>query len=252
MGFKASRKRTYDIAFLKLGFTEENGKPKCVVCEKILSKESMKRNKLLRHFESNYPGCVDKPLEYFQRKLETLSAKAKVMKVFTTINITAVYASYISSYKTAKQKKAHSIGEKLILPVMKKVVKVMIGEKESEKLIALSLSNNTDKRRIEDMSGDVLNRIVNQAKASPFYAIQLDESTDVAGFPQQSVFIRYICNGEVPEICCFVKLCRYILKAKIYLNALTHSLTKIQSFGKIMPGFVQMAQRQILVSTLEW
>ena len=57
--------------------------------------------------------------------------------------------------------------------------------------------------------------------------------------------------GKSPKICCFVKLCRCILKAKIFLNALTHSLTNIQSIGKIVPGFVQMAQRQILISTLE-
>ena len=158
MASKTPRKQTYDKAFLKLGFTEENGKPKCLVCEKVLSKESMKRNKLLRHLESNHPGCVDKPVEYFQHKLEALSAQAKVMKVFTTVNKSAVYASYIASYEIAKQKKAHTIGEKLILPVMKTVVKIMIGEKESEKLNALSLSNNTVKRRIEDMSGDVLNQ----------------------------------------------------------------------------------------------
>ena len=85
------------------------------------------------------------------------------MKVFTTVNKSAVNAPYIASYEIAKQKKAHTIGEKLILPVMKKVVKIMMGEKESEKLNALSLSNNTVKRRIEDMSGDVLNQIVNQA-----------------------------------------------------------------------------------------
>ena len=127
------------------------------------------------------------------------------MKVFTTVNKSAVNASYIASYEIAKQKKAHTIGEKLILPVIKKVVKIMIGEKESEKLNALSLSNNTVKRRIGDMSGDVLNQIVNQAKASPFYAIHLDESIDVASFPQLSVFIQYICNREVSENLLFCK-----------------------------------------------
>ena len=81
----------------------------------------------------------------------------------------------------------------------------MIGEKESEKLNALLLTINTVKRRIKDMSGGVLNQIVNQAKASPFYAIQLDKSTGVAGFPQLSVFIRYICNGEVSENLLFCK-----------------------------------------------
>ena len=38
-------------------------------------------------------------------------------------------------------------GENLIMPVMKEVVKIMIGEKESEKLNAISSSNNTVKRR---------------------------------------------------------------------------------------------------------
>ena len=205
MASKTSRKRTYNIAFLKLGFTEKNGKPKCVVSDKILSKKSMKRNKLLRHLESNHPGCVDKSLEYFQRKSEALSAQAKVMKLFTTVNKSAVYAPYIASNEIAKQKKAHTIGEKLILPVMKKMVKIMTGEKESKKLNALSLSNNTVKRPIKNMSGDVLNQIVNQTKSSPFYAILLNESTDVAGFPQLSVFIRYIYNGEVFENLLFCK-----------------------------------------------
>ena len=61
------------------------------------------------------------------------------------------------------------------------------------------MSNNTFKRRIKDKSSDVLNQVVNQAKAFRYYAIQLDESTDVAGFLQLSVFIRYIYNGEVSE-----------------------------------------------------
>ena len=205
MAAKNTRKRTYDEAFLKLGFMEVNGKPKCVVCEKALSKESLKKNKLLRHLETNHPACVDKPIEYFRSKLQALSSQANVMKAFTTVNKSAVYASYLASYEIAKQKKAHTIGEKLILPVMKEVVKVMIGHRESEKLNSISLSDNTAKRRIEDMSSDVLNQIVKQVKASPFYAIQLDESTDVASQPQLSVFIRYVNNEEISEDMLFCK-----------------------------------------------
>ena len=57
------------------------------------------------------------------------------------------------------QKTVHTIGEKLILPVMKKVVNKMI-EKGSSKLNSHSLLNITAKRRTENMSGDVLNQIV--------------------------------------------------------------------------------------------
>ena len=69
-----------------------------------------------------------------------------------------------ASYQTAKQKKAHTIGEDLLMPVMKEAVKIMIGEKECQKLDAVSLSNNTVKRLIADMSNDVLYQIVHQIK----------------------------------------------------------------------------------------
>ena len=45
-------------AFLKLGFTELNGKPKWVVCLKVLSAESMKKNKLQRHLELEFAPMV--------------------------------------------------------------------------------------------------------------------------------------------------------------------------------------------------
>ena len=92
------------------------------------------------------------------------------------------------------------------MPVMKEVVKVMIGEKECKKLDAVSFSNNTLKRRIADMSNDVLQQIVliHQVKKS-LYSIQLDESTDIAGLPQLSVFIRYINNATTSEHFLFCK-----------------------------------------------
>ena len=55
------------------------------------------------------------------------------------------------------------------------------------------------------MSNDVLEQIIGQVNTSPFYAIQLDESTDIAGLPQLSLFIRYISNGEVLEELLFCK-----------------------------------------------
>ena len=46
---------------------------------------------------------------------------------------------------------------------MKEVVKMMIGEKECKKLDAVSLSNNTVKRHIADMSNNVFQKIVHQS-----------------------------------------------------------------------------------------
>ncbi|XP_076805850.1 protein FAM200C-like [Clavelina lepadiformis] len=49
------------------------------------------------------------------------------------------------------------------------------------------------------MADDVLEQILIQVKKSPFYSIQLDESTDIEYLPQLSVFIRFINNEAVSE-----------------------------------------------------
>ena len=219
-------KRPYSEAFLKLGFTELDGKPKCVVCLKVLSAESMKKNKLKRHLETNHPNCLDKPVEFFERKLNSIQGQRNIMTKFATENKLAVYSSYVASYQIAKQKKGHTIGEDLLMPVMKEVVKIMIGEKESKKLNAISLSNSTVKRRITDMSDDVLEQILTHVKASPFYSIQLDESTDIAGLPQLSVFIRYINNGAVSEDLLFCKALKLHTKGEDIFQCLNDFFTE--------------------------
>jgi hypothetical protein len=44
----------------------------------------------------------------------------------------------------------------------------------------MTSSNNTISRRISDVAGDVLKQLLLSLQASEFYAVQLDESTDVA------------------------------------------------------------------------
>ena len=146
MTSKNKSKRSYDESFLKLGFTELDGKPKCVVCLKIPSEESMKKNKLKRHLITNYPGCADKPVEFFKRKLQSIASQKSVLTAFTEVNKAADYSSYVASSQIAKQKKPHSIGEKLFMPVLKDMVKIMIGERESKILDSVSLSATTVKK----------------------------------------------------------------------------------------------------------
>ena len=86
------------------------------------------------------------------------------MASFTADNKFAIYSWYAASYQIAKQKKAHTISEDLLMPVMKEVVKIMIGEKECKKLVAVSLSNETVKRRIAVMSNNVPQKIVHQSR----------------------------------------------------------------------------------------
>jgi len=52
-----------------------DGKPKCVVCLKVLSAESMKQNKVQHHLETNHPNCADKSVEYFERKIKSIQGQ---------------------------------------------------------------------------------------------------------------------------------------------------------------------------------
>ena len=54
------------------------------------------------------------------------------------------------------------------------------------------MSNDTIKSRIVDMSNNIKLQVISKIQASPMFAIQLDESTDVANISQLMVFPRYM------------------------------------------------------------
>ena len=58
------------------------------------------------------------------------------------------------------------IAESLILPAAKILVRNLIGEELLPKLDSVSLSNNTVKRRIEEMSVDIADQVIAGVKDS--------------------------------------------------------------------------------------
>ena len=82
---------------------------------------------------------------------------------------------YEVSRMIAKQKKAHTIGENLVLPAAKVMVRCVFGDESVKKLNSISLSNNTVQRRIEEMSVDILQQVISDiCKSESGFAIQLD------------------------------------------------------------------------------
>ena len=75
----------------------------------------------------------------------------------------------------------------------------MFGADAVNKVSSLSLSDNTVHRRIEEMSEDIKNQVVEPIKQSPIYVLQLDESTDVSSSAQLMVYVRYIHNCDHKE-----------------------------------------------------
>ncbi|XP_039224610.1 protein ZBED8-like [Crotalus tigris] len=103
--------------------------------------------------------------------------------------------------------KPHTIAEELLLPAAKDLVRVMIGDEFVTKFNAVSLSNDTIHRRIDDMSADILDQVIQEIKSAPLpiFSIQLDESTDVANCSQLLVFVKYIYDGAFKDEFLFCK-----------------------------------------------
>jgi hypothetical protein len=85
--------------------------------------------------------------------------------------------------------------------------------KKSKKFL---LSDNTIKRRIDDMGIDVENQILTQMKEGKAFALQLDESTDISKKAQLLVYVRYVN-------CFFVKNCLVLQQERRFSNHLTTS-----------------------------
>lgn len=195
-----SKKRGYLESYLDFGFTsiEDNGviKPQCVLCLKVLAAESLKPSKLKAHLESKHPGCIDKDRQFFETKLEGVKKqRLDASGTFRQQTEAAVEASYIVSYQIAKCQKPHTIGEQLVLPCAKEMVRLLVGEKFVQKVENVSLSNDTVKRRISDMSEDIKEQVISEIKSAGLFSIQLDESTDVQSCSQLLVFARYVCDN---------------------------------------------------------
>jgi hypothetical protein len=113
--------------------------------------------KLCRHRNTNHPEYKDKDVLFFKRKFGALSCRSLIVKSSKTDNESATEASYRVSYRIAPAEEAHTIAETLIKPCAIEMATCVLGEQfeknlKSYKLETVQLSNNTVKRRIQDLS----------------------------------------------------------------------------------------------------
>ncbi|XP_023311639.1 zinc finger BED domain-containing protein 5-like [Anoplophora glabripennis] len=94
---------------------------------------------------------------------------------------------------------AHTIGENLIKPCAVEMVKCMLDEKAAKELSKIPLSNDTVSRRIKDLSESIKRQLCSRLKSCDF-ALQIDESTDVAGLAVLLVTLTNTATqGETTE-----------------------------------------------------
>jgi zinc finger BED domain-containing protein 5/7/8/9 len=79
------------------------------------------------------------------------------------------------------------------------VPEVMIGDKAKQIFDRVPLSKNTVHRRIIDMSNNVKQMLLSVIFQSRYYALQVDESTDIANFANLMAFVRYEKDQEIHD-----------------------------------------------------
>jgi len=203
---KMSKKRKYSEDYVKFGFTcslESDGteKPQCFLCAKVFCNDNMRPAKLQEHFAKVHPINSRDSLETMKEKKARFQSSGTLPKLgFGYTQAPLLEASFKVAYLIAKNKKPHTIGEKLIKPCALEMVASVLGKQQRKQIAEIPLSNDVISSRILDMSADILDQVIGELKNSNLpFALQLDESTDVAQCSQLLAFVKYATKECVKE-----------------------------------------------------
>ena len=161
-----TKKRKWSENYMQYGFTfatKSDGTqyPQCRLYNIKLSNSSLESAKLPQHFTKVYGTgkYKDTTLNQFKQKRARFDANATIKSYgFVPVDKPILTASYEVAYLIAKQGEPHIIGETLVKPAAMQLAKVMLGKETEHKLSFVPLSNDAIKRRINDISEDILSQ----------------------------------------------------------------------------------------------
>lgn len=203
--FQMSKVRKWTDSYVKFGFTKviRDGVDcaQCLHCSVVMANASLRPSKLSNHRDKVHPQRKDDNIDALSTKRARYDREATLPKFgFRPEEKPALQSSYEVAYRIVKCKKPHTIAEELIKPCTEKMVELMIGPEAKKKIQQVSLSNDTIRRRIDDMAADVCRQVCCEIKQSTLQAsLQLDESTDTALESQLIAFARYEKEGKMKE-----------------------------------------------------
>ena len=194
--------RKYDPKFILYGFVgrtkDENPDALCVVCQAVLRNSSMVPAKLQRHLNTKHPDLVGKPACYFERVAKNLEHSQSTLRAADS-NKQRTEATLRVSYLIGRAGESHTIAERLLKPCFIETAKCLGNEKFAKELQVMPLSNDTVSRRIRQISAWLEKQLLTELRRSPCWALQVDESTDVAGLAILLVFVRFVHESAVKE-----------------------------------------------------
>jgi hypothetical protein len=92
---------------------------------------------------------------------------------------------------------------------------------KKKKILKIPMSDNTICQCIHDMSQDIETEVIADIKEVNYFAIQLDETTDITDKVQFLVFSRFVGNGYITEQFLFCKPLPETKYANTFLMLLT-------------------------------
>ncbi|KAK9687383.1 hypothetical protein QE152_g36477 [Popillia japonica] len=223
--------RQYSVDHLKFGFLPSEADkrlPMCLLCNKVLSNDSMKPSKLEDHLRRYHPDKINKGLKYFRILKEKYEKRPAVHCMFALTsksNDDGLRASYNISLLIAKCGIPHTIGEQLILPAVEEVLKTVLHKSPFDILKRILLSNNTVQRRTYEMSSDIESFLYNYLQTTSF-SIQLDESTLPGKEALLLAYVRFVMDEEIHEGLLFAKALETETKGESTFNVLSDFFTE--------------------------
>ena len=162
----------------------------------------MKPAKLKIHQNIKHPSTIEKEDIFFvDKKKEYLSTRQVTLHNIVSTQEGILKQACRLSYEVAligiKNALPHTMAEKYLKPACELILLTLCSDK-LEEWHQVPLSNNTMKRRINDMAADVGFQLTKRLKSSPL-AIQLDESTTVSNESLLLGWIRYVFEDNIDE-----------------------------------------------------
>ncbi|XP_061450843.1 general transcription factor II-I repeat domain-containing protein 2-like isoform X2 [Rhineura floridana] len=182
-------------------FVDLNGKCVCLLCSSTVAVS--KKHNVQRHYERNHGSFAkDYPLdsELRKKKVSEMKSKLAIPPSPTTRPVVQSKNNTMASFKIAsllaKRKKPFVDGDLLKEIFLTAGDSMFEGFPNKKEILAaiqkLQLSGNTITRRIESISRDLEHQLQSDLQTCLWFALQLNESTDITDPSQMAVVVRMV------------------------------------------------------------
>ncbi|XP_058534641.1 zinc finger MYM-type protein 6 [Ochotona princeps] len=190
--------QTYDAEYLKVGFIvcpgskESSPRPQCVVCGEILPSESLKPASLFHHLKTKHSELQNKPVDFFEQKSLEMECRNSSFKTCLLVENSLVKASYLVAFQIAASKKPLSTAEEFVKPYLVETCSEVLGSSAGDKVKTIPLSHSAVRHRIQELSADIEEQLIQKVRESGWFALQLDESAEVSDATLLLCYVRFI------------------------------------------------------------